>query len=382
MKIFVKDMTIVDGLFDIVFLCGSHFNILEPNDKRTILKTFINERYGTNVKVIILEENFLLEKSKKEKLGYDSIFLKSLAKIEKMIALYSDKVIVIHESISTAAELGMFSIDPTVARKTCMIVPDINSQEEDKVSFFLKNAFRNLPDNVHSIKEIRFYPDTKRHNKSPNRTEYYTYFHNNEIGKTLESQITSFLELDAGTMPTHFTICEGNYWPHSNFRNRITYTLSHDENADKDNAGKKINISIDAKALQILLMSIIALYCNDIDFKREKLIYQHVEYLWDKLDMHMKESVKHYSGQEVETDRIAWTVRETECSIRDAIGLYLYILQAISFISMDVPTYSSDYDIRRIVIKEGFTALKNSLCNNLERIETTEFGGMFYESEL
>ena len=126
-------------------------------------------------------------------------------------------------------------------------------------------------------------------------------------------------------------------------------------------------------------MSIIALYINDKDLKKEKRIKQHVDYFEDKLNLHMIDSVKHYLGQDINTKSIVWEVRGTDCTIREAIGLFLYILQAMSYISMEVPTDSQDYEIRRIVIKEGFKALKESLCDNFIPLETTEFGSVFNE---
>ncbi len=379
MKIFAKDMTIVNGFSKIVFICGSHFSKTDITDKRTVLKTFINKQYGDSVKVIILEENFLLSKSSKTNLGYDSIFLNSLGMIEKMVALYSDKVIVIHESISTATELGIFSIDPSVALRTCMIVPDEKSQEENKVSFFMREAFKALPNNPHAIKEIRFYPDTKRSNISPNRTEYYTYFHNNEIGSTLREQITSFLNFDTDASPAVVKISQSNYKQPPASVSIISYRIIPREDTGKGNSDERIEISINAKALQVLLMSIIALYINDKDLKKEKRIKQHVDYFEDKLNLHMIDSVKHYLGQDINTKSIVWEVRGTDCTIREAIGLFLYILQAMSYISMEVPTDSQDYEIRRIVIKEGFKALKESLCDNFIPLETTEFGSVFNE---
>lgn len=381
MKIFAKKMTIGDGFSKIVFLCGSHFFESDITDKRTVLKTFINKQYGDKVKVIILEENFLLIKSSKKQLGYDSIFLNSLGMIEKMVALYSDKVIVIHESISTATELGIFSIDPSVASKTCMIVPDENSQEENKVSYFMRKAFIDLPNNTHAIKEIRFYPDTRRNNKSPNRTEYYTYFHNNEIGSKLRERIISFLNFDTDASPTVATIYQSNYKQPSASGNIISYKIIPIEDTGKGNLDECIEVSINVKALQVLLMSIIALYSNDEGLKKEKQIYQHVDNIIEKLNRHMIESVKYYSGQVINTNKIVWKLSETDCTIRQATGLYLYILQAMSYISMEVPTDSQNYEIRRIVIKEGFKALKESLRDNFIPLETTEFGSVFNESK-
>lgn len=95
----------------------------------------------SNLHAIILEENFQFASTSKQYLSYDDIYLSGLAQIEQLASLYASKIIIIHETISTAAELGMFAIDPILAQKICLLVPDKVSIEEEKISGFIRLAF-------------------------------------------------------------------------------------------------------------------------------------------------------------------------------------------------------------------------------------------------
>lgn len=77
----------------------------------------------SNLHAIILEENFQFASTSKQYLSYDDIYLSGLAQIEQLASLYASKIIIIHETISTAAELGMFAIDPILAQKSAYSYP-------------------------------------------------------------------------------------------------------------------------------------------------------------------------------------------------------------------------------------------------------------------
>ena len=122
MLIFAENYSYDDPL-NIVFLCGSHYSKKSKHDKRNILKEHIDGS-TSNLHAIILEENFQFASTSKQYLSYDDIYLSGLAQIEQLASLYASKIIIIHETISTAAELGMFAIDPILAQKICLLVPD------------------------------------------------------------------------------------------------------------------------------------------------------------------------------------------------------------------------------------------------------------------
>lgn len=179
MLIFAENYSYDDPL-NIVFLCGSHYSKKSKHDKRNILKEHIDGS-TSNLHAIILEENFQFASTSKQYLSYDDIYLSGLAQIEQLASLYASKIIIIHETISTAAELGMFAIDPILAQKICLLVPDKVSIEEEKISGFIRLAFfqEKAPENM--VRLIRYYPDVEVHRTSPNKSDYYSYYHDNKL---------------------------------------------------------------------------------------------------------------------------------------------------------------------------------------------------------
>ncbi len=124
-----------------MFLCGNKFVGQEKNDKRSILKEYIEEN-ATDCYSIILEENFMFKNITKSYLSYDDIFLKNLFQVEQLASIFADKIIIVHETLSTAAELGMFAHNADMMKKICLLVPDSMSIEENKTTF-IKLAYLN-----------------------------------------------------------------------------------------------------------------------------------------------------------------------------------------------------------------------------------------------
>lgn len=179
----------------IFFLCGSHFNIKDKSkvDKRIVLKEYI-ESLNPNNKCLILEENFLFRKTEK-KLNYNDIGMKSLKSIEILTSLLSDKVIIFHESLSTAAEIGLFSSDKTISDKMIILAADVYSVEEDVISGFINLSYNNriFPD--YNLKIIRYYPGIFSYEISNSSKKYHNYFVNNALSESLKSSLSSTLEV-------------------------------------------------------------------------------------------------------------------------------------------------------------------------------------------
>lgn len=190
--------------FNIIFLCGSHYRKNDMRDKRNILKECIHQSIP-NGRPVILEENFQFANTNTKYLSYDEIFLTGLAQIETLASLYANKIIIVHESISTAAELGMFAIDPELAKKIVLLVPDTISVEENKISNFIRLAFRKETAPETKVHMIRYYPDVEVYRSSPDKSEYYSYFHENRIGTFLDQALRDFLTDEAANMTISFS---------------------------------------------------------------------------------------------------------------------------------------------------------------------------------
>ncbi|WP_069998230.1 hypothetical protein [Cellulosilyticum sp. I15G10I2] len=178
----------ISNNLNIIFLCGIYFKRSLPSDKRRILKNFL-ETDPSN-KAVILEESFNFSKLDERTLTYGDTGLTNLFQIENLTALLADTIFIIHESLSTAAELGIFASNPNIIDKLCLITPDRLNVEEDKISGFIKLAFFNKDIN---IKNITFYPQVQVNKTSMNKKGYYTRFLNGNISNNLGNNINKFI---------------------------------------------------------------------------------------------------------------------------------------------------------------------------------------------
>lgn len=180
-----NDITINNDL-RIIFLCGVKF---KKNDKRIVLKQYLE---GNPVnKALILEEYFDITSRRNGILAYNDIQLNSLFEVENLTAFLADAIFIIHESLSTAAELGVFASNKDLYRKICLITSDEINIEENKLGGFIGLAFCRYPLN---IPNIEFYPSVQINHISKNISNYHTSFCDNKIGEYLGKNIDEFIE--------------------------------------------------------------------------------------------------------------------------------------------------------------------------------------------
>lgn len=179
----------VEKPFYIFFLCGAEYNKTTPEkDKRIILKNYLSS--NSKIFPIILEENFIFKSTTKQYLSYDDIYMKSLLDIEILMCFFSDFIIIIHETMSTAGEIGVFGSNPKLSDKILLLVPDKYQVEEEKISGFLKYAFKNR---ITYLNQEDFYPVSKINYISAELKNYHTFFVNNKIGSNLSKKIDNYV---------------------------------------------------------------------------------------------------------------------------------------------------------------------------------------------
>ena len=173
-----------------IFLCGSRYLRSSKKDKRNVLREFLKKE-NINYRPIILEDNFMFRSKTDRFLLYDDIYMKDLYQVEMVTNYLSDNNIIIHESISTGAETGLFLSEEGALKKTCLLLPDETAIEENKLGQFIRLAFFKEPN---SAKMIRFYPRIEKNILSNDVKFWHTYFANDKIGENLGNQIINFLE--------------------------------------------------------------------------------------------------------------------------------------------------------------------------------------------
>ena len=180
----------------VIFLCGIKFKDNET-DKRIVLKNYLEN--DSKNKVLILEKYFdfaFKNDSSTGLLSYYDAELFNLHNIESFAALVATNVIVIHESLSTAGELGVFGSNEALRNRIITLVPDQFSVEEEKLSSFLRLAFWNKKDRLINNNVIRFYPTTNRSMVSETHSFYETFFDNNRLPPSIARRINSQLDKD------------------------------------------------------------------------------------------------------------------------------------------------------------------------------------------
>ena len=109
----------------VLFLCGSRFKD-SAWDKRIILKEYLEE--DPRNKVILLEKyfDFALKKNPAPRslLSYYDAHLFNLYSIESFAALTATNIIILHETLSTAGEIGVFGSSEALRERMITLVPD------------------------------------------------------------------------------------------------------------------------------------------------------------------------------------------------------------------------------------------------------------------
>lgn len=339
--IFSED-TVKQG-YNAIFLCGVKYNMKDPYDKRNILKEHLKKINSEN-KIIILEENFQFSNKSNKYLSYDAIFMNNLKDVETLTAVFSDKVIIIHESISTAAEFGMFASNELLDGKICILVPDQYSVEEDKITAFLELAFFRKSN---SIKKIMFYPSVKEWKVSKFKSDFRTGFYDNQIGINLSNEIEKFLNKDKREN-LQIKFKKAIYHKHSTSEDTVSYMVDKKE----DDIIAQVQIPV-----TIIKTHIISFFYLE-DFRKEirsfKTLSDHVTYI----EKYYKEILLNtLSEKEAKIlKKLQIRCKEPNLQFRKVIAYTLYLLQSMSML----------YIIREE--RNGKTYTKVSITNDFKKV--------------
>lgn len=117
------------------FLCGKKYDNLEKihKDKRNVIENFIRENKNLG-HPIILEKYYNLN-------SYLSLGLENLEQVELLISYYASSIIILHETVSTAAEIALFGSKKNLKNKILVINPRKEDIEVDNLSGFLTYAY-------------------------------------------------------------------------------------------------------------------------------------------------------------------------------------------------------------------------------------------------
>lgn len=111
------------------------------------------------------------------------------------------------------------------------------------------------------------------------------------------------------------------------------------------------------------------------EIKQNKRIAEHVSYIQAKYTQLLTDSVAYYSGKALADYSLAISVKNTTCTLRQAIGYFIYMLQAIDFVRMQVVD-EEDSRSREICITNQLEVLRATLSPAITELATTAFGGL------
>ncbi|WP_316630399.1 hypothetical protein [uncultured Ruminococcus sp.] len=325
----------------IVFLCGNKYSN-KANDKRNVLKNYIIKKHP-EYKVIILEENFFFRKTNQSYLSYDDVMLNNLKQIEQLASAMSDKVIIIHETISTAAELGMFMSGQMPASKICLLVPDSMSIDEKKLSGFINYAFFRHNMESDRICRIKYYPDVLLSRKSKDTGYFLTFFHNDCIGANLGERIEKFL--NRGQQSNNTINIIRNKYDRPSDNNNIEYWAGEE--------GKQLHIYVSAQAFKAQMCALFNIKSVMSELRKYIKLYKHVDWLAKQYDMILTNTISELSGINMDDYSTEIRIKGYDYSLRDMTAFYLYMLQAASLISL-VEKDAENSQLRKVSINSSF----------------------------
>ncbi|MCM3667915.1 hypothetical protein M3181_02725 [Mesobacillus maritimus] len=353
MRFFYNKAITINNPLRIFFLCGSRLlknklkvkinnDEYEIEDKRKVIQNFLDETYPSrNFRSVILEDNFMFGNKSPRHLNYNDINLKSLKSIELLTSLFSDNVFIVHESFSTAAEIGLFSASESINNKLVILTPNDLSVEEDYISGFMQLAYQKNRNTKHKIKIIYYNPGIYNFHVSDQVRKLHTFFINNEIKGTLKTQLTSHLDY-LGTKKILFGRRQGLQ---NRFKNH--YMLNE----------SKIRVILDSNDFFSYLISLFNLslfrdsFIQEVDMShlrknneqnRRKSLFNEVA---KRVETYFKEGIyntiktdipnieSEFGPIEKIDSFIEITLDYQVVPIKDCISYYLYILYALAYIS-------------------------------------------------
>ncbi|WP_226701145.1 hypothetical protein [Priestia aryabhattai] len=345
----------------VFFLCGTRFLKNEEEDKRNVLKKYIETKYAPNSKAIILEEHFMFGEAGNDYLSYDKIFMKNLKDIELLTGLYSDKIFIIHESISTAAELGMFASNPNLLKKTCLMIPDILAVEEEKISAFIRLAYFKNPSEEEKIETITFYPKIKENKVSETKVDYHTLFPGNSIRKRLGLQIDQFIKKD---YDENFEINFKRNRFNKAFENENTISYFYYDKEDE----KTLKVIIPPTVLKVLLIALFNIPEFKQGLRKTYNINKAVGVVESYFKSVIRESVSHIEANSFSDYKMNVSLKDKNIKIREAIAYLLYILQALGMLKLP----DDKADKQQLVITTQFKQLYEGNFNILKEIKKSK----------
>jgi len=230
----------------IVFLCGPYYKKDDEGDRRRILKSEIMAKYHNNILPLIIDDFLTLENIDDPQI--------SLQLMEEICADISVKTYIFLDTLSSAAELGMFA-SSAYGNKIQVLIPKADDiYNKGNVGFFVKEiALKSKQD---MITTLEYRPAVRRNAIATDYIVEFYSFVNNKLPLNIRKSIDSDCDLKEFASQKDLIIIESTDMSHNPYE--ICYSI------DNDNLQIKLSI----KLLFYVTLSILA--CEYKDFFSRK----------------------------------------------------------------------------------------------------------------
>lgn len=107
--------------------------------------------------------------------------------------------------------------------------------------------------------------------------------------------------------------------------------------------------------------------------REEREIREHVNFLSKTYKDIIRNTVEMLTGKDTNNFDVKIFLKGTSCSLNQAVGYFLYMLQAAKLISL-VQTYNEEPTIRKVQFSTAISEYKQSIGDIVFELGTTEFG--------
>ena len=351
-----KKVLNIPSNIQIVFLCGVKFKRSKGMDKRLALQEIIRMRPNTST--VILEEHFT------DLDMYSDIGLRNIHDVENLVGCFSNATIVIHESLSTAAEIGMLASNIRSADRTIVLYPDSGIQKNEKVTGFIDLAYYHTNPVLSKAGRIPFAPFLRETYETNYSQSLHTFLPDEFATSYPYSKIQDFLNDSKIKSSTIFTFQQLDY------RHGISRL---DDLIDYDYKNKRLTVFISPEALKATVISLLSVDQVRKEVRDCTKYIDLISVLYNHLQNALEETIKEYlpSTPEVTTielKNIELTKSQNAESITDtrkALGMFIYLLKAIGFLYIE--------DDEKFKVTRGFASTRESYSNSTIKIKKSSF---------
>lgn len=362
-----RDTLVIPNDLKIIFLCGVVFRRRDVQDKRLVLKKYLEQNESHYP--VILEENFSIK-------SYENIDIKNLHDIETLVACFSNAVIIIHESISTGAEIGMLASNKSTASKLLLLYPDEDSVEERKINTFIKEAFYGANPILSEDKNlVVFHPALQKNFETNDRFIYHTYFPNDlSLDGRARKGIDAFLQTPSTQPMSRIIFRKSQYRVSKNNRpDVVDYYM--------DSSEATICLTMSPMAMRGLLFSALSLEHVRTRIEQSTSMSDVMRVLQQELDTVLLATFRARLGVTAEKTKVNLKGLElstyqdkTTSDYRKTVGMFIYLLKAMGYLSVEGNTkfkFTRDFVSLRTQFSDTTTITKaTTFASRMQKADT------------